>query len=177
MLRDYQAADIAELRPLVARHRSVLHQLPTGGGKTAEVAEIVRLIGGLNPAFVVWFVCPRNELIAQASEHFARWKIPHGLIAAGSEESRAFKVQIVSKDTLLASPCPREGMARRPDIRRGAPVLRRAVADNRGRPRAETSAESDRAYGHARAAGRARAIRSKPEDRMRVSTMGRRSLG
>lgn len=101
MLRDYQARDIAELRPLVAAHRSVLHQLPTGAGKTAEIAEIVSLIRALNPGFVVWFVVPRNELLQQASEHFAHWKISHGHIKAGREESRAFKVQIVSKDTLL----------------------------------------------------------------------------
>jgi superfamily II DNA or RNA helicase len=100
-LRDYQATDIAELRPLIREHRSVLHQLPTGGGKTAEVAEIVSLAMGLSAERVIWFVVPRNELLKQASKHFARWKIPHGIIAAGKEESRAFRVHIVSKDTLL----------------------------------------------------------------------------
>lgn len=100
-LRDYQAQDIAELRPLVADHRSVLHQLPTGAGKTAEISEIVSLIRALNPHFVVWFVCPRNELLQQASEHFEKWNISHSHIKAGREESIAFKVQIVSKDTLL----------------------------------------------------------------------------
>jgi len=101
VLRDYQTADVAEIRPLIRDHSSVLHQLPTGGGKTAEVSAMVSLIRGLNPTFVIWFVVPRNELLQQASEHFERWKIPHGHIAAGREESRAFKVQLVSKDTLL----------------------------------------------------------------------------
>ena len=101
MLRDYQSQDIAELRPLVAGHRSVLHQLPTGAGKTAEVSEIVKLASAKNGEAVIWFVVPRNELLQQASEHFARWGIVHGHIKAGREESRAYRVQVVSKDTLL----------------------------------------------------------------------------
>lgn len=100
-LREYQSVDVDEVRPLVTAHDAVLHQLPTGGGKTAEVSAIVSMIGAKNPHFVVWFVVPRNELVQQASEHFRKWKIAHGLIIAGREESRAFKVQIVSKDTLL----------------------------------------------------------------------------
>ena len=100
-LREYQTTDVEELRPLVNAHDAVLHQLPTGGGKTAEVSAIVSMIGAKNPQFIVWFVVPRNELMGQASEHFRKWKIAHGLIAAGREESRAFRVQIVSKDTLL----------------------------------------------------------------------------
>ena len=48
-----QNPDIAELRPLVAAHRSVLHQLPTGAGKTAEVSEIVKLATGKNEAAVI----------------------------------------------------------------------------------------------------------------------------
>jgi superfamily II DNA or RNA helicase len=47
-----------------------------------------------------WFVCPRNELIRQSSETLKLWGIPHGLITAESQESRAFDVHIVSKDTL-----------------------------------------------------------------------------
>ena len=49
----------------------------------------------------VWFVVPRNELLDQGSAHFAKWGIKHSTIAAGREESRAFTVHVVSKDTLL----------------------------------------------------------------------------
>lgn len=100
-LREYQTTDVEELRPLVNANDAVLHQLPTGGGKTAEDSAIISMITAKHPEFVVWFTVPRNELLWQASEHFRKWKIPHGLIAAGREESRAFRVQIVSKDTLL----------------------------------------------------------------------------
>ena len=99
MLRDYQAADVEALSPLVQQHRTVFYQLPTGAGKTAIVSHITAT--AFSRSFRVWFVVPRNELMQQASEHFKRWKVPHGLIAAGREESRAFKVHVVSKDTLL----------------------------------------------------------------------------
>ena len=99
ILRDYQAADVAALSPLVRDHRTVFYQLPTGAGKTAIIAAITATAYARN--FRVWFVVPRNELLQQASEHFARWDVPHGLIAAGKEESRAYRVHVVSKDTLL----------------------------------------------------------------------------
>jgi DNA repair protein RadD len=78
---------------------SVLLQLPTGGGKTPIVAEITR--SAFSGHRRVWFVAPRNELVGQASAHFSKWKIPHGIISARSEESRAYQVHVVSKDTLL----------------------------------------------------------------------------
>jgi DNA repair protein RadD len=99
LLRDYQAADVAALSPLVRDHRTVFYQLPTGAGKTAMIAEITST--AFSRGFRVWFVVPRNELLLQASEHFAKWKVPHGIIAAGKEEIRAFQVHVVSKDTLL----------------------------------------------------------------------------
>jgi len=99
MLRDYQLADVSALSPLVSAHRTVFYQLPTGGGKTAIIAAITSTAYSRN--FRVWFVVPRNELLQQASEHFQRWGVPHGIIAAGREESRAFRVHVVSKDTLL----------------------------------------------------------------------------
>jgi superfamily II DNA or RNA helicase len=99
MLRDYQAADVAALSPLVRDHSTVFYQLPTGAGKTAIVAHITSV--AFSRSFRVWFVVPRNELLQQASAHLAKWRVPHGLIAAGIEESRAYRVHIVSKDTLL----------------------------------------------------------------------------
>jgi superfamily II DNA or RNA helicase len=81
------------------RVRSVLVQLPTGGGKTAVASEIIR--SAYLKGRRVWFVVPRNELADQGSNHLTKWGVPHGLITAGREESRAFRVHVVSKDTLL----------------------------------------------------------------------------
>lgn len=99
MLRDYQSHAVEALRESLRTARSVCLQLPTGAGKTPIVAEITAAAFGRD--FRVWFVVPRNELLAQGSDHLARWKIPHGSIAANSQESRAYKVHVVSKDTLL----------------------------------------------------------------------------
>ena len=102
MRLDYVAEPLFQAsRPV----RSQLLQLATGAGKTPIVAEIVHSSQALaarhDRTVRVWFVVPRNELGGQASEHFARWGIKHSMLMAGMEESRAFAVHIVSKDTLL----------------------------------------------------------------------------
>jgi len=98
-LRDYQLSLVDGAREILRSSRSCLIQLPTGAGKTPVVAEITR--AAFSREFRVWFVVPRNELLMQGSEHFAKWGVPHGFISAGREESRAYRVHVVSKDTLL----------------------------------------------------------------------------
>lgn len=99
MLRDYQSEMYAAASTLIAEHDAVFLQLPTGGGKTALDAAILRTVW--ERGHRAWFVVPRNELLHQASEHLRKWEVPHGSISAGREESRAFRVHVVSKDTLL----------------------------------------------------------------------------
>jgi superfamily II DNA or RNA helicase len=99
LLRDYQSHAVDALRESLRTSRAVCLQLPTGAGKTPIVAEITA--SAFQRDFRVWFVVPRNELLTQASEHFKRWDIPHAYISAGMQESRAFKIHVVSKDTLL----------------------------------------------------------------------------
>ncbi len=81
------------------RVRSVLVQLPTGGGKTPLSAAMIS--SAYKKGRTVWFMFPRNELGGQASRHLTKWGVPHSMIAAGREESRAYKVHAVSKDTIL----------------------------------------------------------------------------
>lgn len=73
--------------------------MPTGAGKTAVVAEICSLIQKNNKR--AWFVVPRTELLQQGSAHLSAWKVPHGIIAPGKNESRAYNIHVVSKDTLI----------------------------------------------------------------------------
>jgi DNA repair protein RadD len=73
--------------------------LPTGGGKTPVGSAITST--AYDREFRVWFVAPRNELVGQASKHLEKWGVPHGVIDSKHEESRAFRVHVVSKDTLL----------------------------------------------------------------------------
>lgn len=74
-------------------------QSATGSGKTVIACEITRrsMINDLR----VWFVAPRNKLVNQASKTLKAFGIPHGQITATNKESRAFRVHVVSKDTLM----------------------------------------------------------------------------
>jgi superfamily II DNA or RNA helicase len=101
MLRDYQADAVRGMSNILysENKRTALMQLPTGAGKTAVVSEIIQSVFSKNRR--AWFVVPRNELLSQASAHLSKWKVPHGVISAGSYESRAYLVHVVSKDSLL----------------------------------------------------------------------------
>jgi superfamily II DNA or RNA helicase len=74
-------------------------QLPTGGGKTVIVSQMVSTASKRN--HIIWFVVPRNEIMDQTQEHFLKWKINHAVIAANRNESIAYSVHVVSKDTLI----------------------------------------------------------------------------
>ena len=100
ILRPYQQECIEQLRNEL-RHgkKSVCLQLATGAGKTAIVSAITH--SALAKNNIIWFVVPRNELLEQASEHFKHWDIAHNKISQNRNESLAFKVHVVSKDTLI----------------------------------------------------------------------------
>jgi superfamily II DNA or RNA helicase len=101
MLRDYQAALVDASREKLYRElrRSLIIQLPTGGGKTAILSEIFASVYKNKKRG--WFVVPRNELIRQASAHLTKWQVPHGIIDASHKESSAYYINIVSKDTII----------------------------------------------------------------------------
>lgn len=99
-LREYQKKALEQTRAAFTNGaKSVCVQAPTGSGKTVLFSAIVRMAS--QKANRVWVIVPRNELLEQASSTLSKFKIPHGRIAAGSAESRAFNVHIVSKDTLI----------------------------------------------------------------------------
>lgn len=98
-LRPYQKDGIDELREELRIQQSVMYQLATAGGKTAVVSQII--YNAVKRNYRCWFIVPRNELLRQASDHFFHWKIPHGIINAKSNESRAYLTHIISKDTLI----------------------------------------------------------------------------
>jgi superfamily II DNA or RNA helicase len=98
-LRDYQQDIYARARAGIARNQSICIQLATGGGKTPVMAAMCESVLGKGKR--AWIVVPRRELLAQASGHLRKWNVPHGIINADSQESRAFKIHVVSKDTLI----------------------------------------------------------------------------
>lgn len=98
-LRDYQQANIDEIRAhQVAGERSVLWQLPTGGGKTAGATFMAGRASERGRR--VWFVCHRRELLRQSSDAFSEAGIRHGMIAAGALYDRRLLVHVCGIDTL-----------------------------------------------------------------------------
>lgn len=103
VLRDYQDRLIQDGRAEMRRHRRVLFQLPTGGGKTP----IASFMAGQTAAGgrTCWFICHRAELVEQTSKTFRKFGIEHGIIAAGYPMSLGQPVQVCSIDTLKTRLC------------------------------------------------------------------------
>lgn len=103
-LRTYQETLYYKAREFLSQIKTKQHpalciQSATGSGKTPLVSAMCNTIFGKNKR--AWFIVPRKELMNQASNHFTKWGIPHSRIAPNFNESRAFKIHIVSKDTLI----------------------------------------------------------------------------
>lgn len=93
--RPYQQALIDGGRDAYRRgKRSVLFNLPTGGGKTVTASIIVH--GAAAKGKVVWWLCHRRELVQQASGTFYELGIPHGTVRAGHVSDRNALVQVGS---------------------------------------------------------------------------------
>lgn len=97
-LRPYQDELIESARKALRGNKSLLISSPTGSGKSVMFSQIVKNIFDKN--LRVWVIVPLTELLSQSSNHFYKWDIPHSYISAGRQESRAFKVHIVSKQSL-----------------------------------------------------------------------------
>jgi DNA repair protein RadD len=97
-LYDHQKALIGDARKALAEHRSVLVQLPTGGGKTIVASFMAG--SAAKRGKTVTFACHRKELILQTAKTFDKVGIPYGIIAAGITGDRRQPVQIASIPTL-----------------------------------------------------------------------------
>ena len=98
-LRDYQQELYTNTRNALIKNKSVCMQLPTGAGKTPVMAAMCESV--YKKGRRAWVVVNREELITQSSNHLRKWNIPHGQITAKTNESRAFNIHVVSKDTLI----------------------------------------------------------------------------
>ncbi|MDR0475091.1 MAG: DEAD/DEAH box helicase [Treponema sp.] len=100
-LRDYQSAPVDALCSKLFREqkRSVVLQIPTGGGKTVIASAIIKAIQDNKKRS--WFIVPRKELVIQTKAHFEKWGISFGIIDASHKESRAYRAHIISLQTLI----------------------------------------------------------------------------
>lgn len=116
-LRPYQTDLIARTyQSYQAGNRNVLAVLPTGGGKSVIVSQII--LDGHQQGLSECVIAHRNELVGQMSLHVARRGIPHRIIASKqsvaqitAEHRREFgrsfvnpdaRCSVVSVDTLVA---------------------------------------------------------------------------
>lgn len=100
ILRPYQEGLIAQVKTAFrAKHRGVLIQLPTGGGKTATTASLVHRTSAKGNT--AWFLVHRRELIKQSMRAFDLEGIPFGVIAAGMQANARETVQIGSIGTVI----------------------------------------------------------------------------
>lgn len=98
-LRNYQEDLYLKARQSLSKNKSICIQSPTGSGKTPLFAAMCNSV--VTKKKRAWIIVPRKELLQQASKHLLKWKVNHGIIAPGMNESNAFKVHVVSKDTLI----------------------------------------------------------------------------
>ena len=98
-LRDYQAQAVADVREAFRqKHRRVLLQLCTGGGKTRIMAEIARLAHQKGGCAVV--MAPRRELVYQIRGALEEQGIRAGIIMAGHEPDVYADAHVCSIDTI-----------------------------------------------------------------------------
>lgn len=110
-LRPYQTDLVARLRKLMTEgHRSILTVAPTGSGKTALTADMIRSAAAKRKT--CWFLVHRRELLKQSMRAFDLVGVKYGVAAAGFYEDRAPRIQIASIQTLVK----RHTRYRKPDL-------------------------------------------------------------
>jgi DNA repair protein RadD len=93
----FQVDLVDRVEEALGNGQNVLVQLPTGGGKTATFAELIRRRGGR--ALVL---AHRTELVQQAATKLFAAGIDVGIIQAGIRPSHTSTVQVASVQTLAA---------------------------------------------------------------------------
>ena len=100
-LRPYQRDGLAQIAEAMRDgERRILRQLPTGGGKTHEIAAVT--LCAVTQQLRVLILATRTRLVRQIHERLEAFGVPHGIIAAelrGMFDAFQF-VQVASADTL-----------------------------------------------------------------------------
>lgn len=99
-LRPYQTLIVEQARAAMqAGHKSILICAPTGSGKTALTAHMLKTASSKNMAS--WFINHRRELIKQSMRAFDKIQLHHGVISSGFIEDYRPLVQVCSISTLV----------------------------------------------------------------------------
>ena len=95
-LRPYQRRDVDELCAKITPGKGVLYQLPTGGGKTVCVAELIARLGNHRACMLVH----RRELLRQAIHKLAAAGVSASAIASDRRHNPTVRVHVASIDTV-----------------------------------------------------------------------------
>ncbi len=101
VLRPFQV-DANEKVSAAARegHKVIILQSPTGSGKSTMGADLVKRAVAKEKR--VLFIVHRRRLVDQFSERLFDFEVDHGILMAGKPKRADCKVQVASRDTLLA---------------------------------------------------------------------------
>lgn len=100
ILRPYQIDIVNQARTLMQNgHKSILIQSPTGSGKTALTAHMLKTAVSKN--MPSWFIVHRRELVKQSMRAFDKIGLYHGVIANNFIEDYQPLSQICSIQTLV----------------------------------------------------------------------------
>ena len=98
-LRPYQDEIIGQVRAIMRSGvKSILVQSPTGSGKTALTAMMLKTAS--SKGLSCWFLVHRRELVKQSIAAFGRAEVKHGVVAAGWYEEPHLNVQLASVQTV-----------------------------------------------------------------------------
>ena len=98
-LRPYQITDVESIETAWKDHRSVLYQLPTGGGKSVVLTKIISDY----PDEKILILAHKRRLLTQMKQHLNRIGIKAGLLYAMTEEDLDSNVVIASIRTAVKS--------------------------------------------------------------------------
>jgi len=100
-LRPYQSDAIEQLRTAMAHHKRTILCVPTGGGKTTIVAEMIRRAIGRGKSIL--FLAHRAELLDQAVERLKGFGLSPGVVQ-GKNVSNNPQLNVASVQTLRNRP-------------------------------------------------------------------------
>jgi len=96
-LRPYQQKAVEEIREGIRTHKRVLYSLPTGGGKTTIIADIVER--AISKGSRVLILVHRLELCEQVRSRLQQFGIQSGIIVGGRIKNLTIPVQVATVQT------------------------------------------------------------------------------
>lgn len=107
-LRPYQISGINSAREAMRDHKRIIIYSPTGSGKTEIAMHIIQSARAKGTR--VAFICPRINLVNQASKRFSLAGIDHGIIQADNTHDVHKDVLICSIHTIARRGYPEVGL-------------------------------------------------------------------